>query len=267
MNEPISRCPKWEGFVTMTPMVPNPSAPGSSPATNQPGNGDALPVLDPSDVPNLDNVVTEDGVPVDSVFAENQYRLLTEPLYNSWPGPGEGRPFVVMTNVGLFATIKQPPLVPDCLLSLDVRVGEDLRKKENHSYFMWIFDKPPDVVIEIVSDKRGGEEDYKKDAYARMRVLFYVIFDPDDLLGGGVLRAYVLNRRKYVVIEPGWFAEVGLGLTLWPGTYEGAADTWLRWCDQDGRVILTGAERAEEADRKAERLAAQVRALGGKPEV
>lgn len=235
----------------MTSMVPNPpAAPPQQPPL----------VLDPADIPNVDDLVTEDGAPVESIFAEKQYRLLTEPLYSSWPGPGESRPFLVMTNVGYFHTVKQPPLVPDCLLSLDVRPGEDLIRKENHSYFQWLFGKPPDVVIEIVSDKRGGEEDFKKDTYARQAVPFYVIFDPRNLLQGGVLRAWAMERRKYVSLDPCWLPEIGLGLVLWTGAFEQSENTWLRWCDQDGRVIPTGAERAE-------RLAAQLRALGQKPEV
>jgi Uma2 family endonuclease len=204
----------------MTSIVSNPAAPA------QP----RLPVLDPADIPNLDNVVIEDGAPVESIFAEKQYRLLTDPLYSSWPGPGEGRSFVALTNVGYFHTVKEPPLVPDCLLSLDVRPGKDLSKKENNSYFQWIFGKPPDVVIQIVSDKRGGEEDFKKDMYARLGVPFYVIFDPRDLLQGGVLRAWGLVHRRYASIEPRWFAEIGLGLILWPGTFEQLERTWLRWC-------------------------------------
>ena len=52
--------------------------------------------------PCLDDIVTEDDTPVDSLFAEKQQRLLTEPLYTSWPGPGEGRPFLAAANVGVF---------------------------------------------------------------------------------------------------------------------------------------------------------------------
>jgi hypothetical protein len=52
------------------------------------------------------------------------------------------------------------------------------------------------------------------------------------------------------------FPDVGLGLVLWTGTFEGQQQTWLRRCDKDGRVIPTGAER----------LAAQLRALGVEPE-
>jgi hypothetical protein len=208
--------------------------------------------LDPEVLPNLDELVTEDGAPVERIYTEKQYRLLTEPLYTSWPGPGEGRTFLVLANVGYFHTWRQPPVVPDTLLSLDAVPAGELRTKEGHSYFQWLIGKPPDVLIEIVSDRRGGEEDFKMKMYARLRVLFYVIYDPENILGGGVLRAHVLQRSKYEPVEPGWFPEVGLGLTLWEGVFEGVQATWLRWCDQQGRVIQTGAERAEEEHRRAE---------------
>jgi Uma2 family endonuclease len=236
----------------MTSIIPDPL-----PLTQPPA-----PAYDLADIPypNLDDLITEDGAPVDSLFAEKQYRLLTEPLYTSWTPPGEDRRFIVATDVGVFYQDRQPPLVPDCFLALGVAPGANLQAKENHSYFVWLHGKAPDIVIEIVSDKRGGEEDYKKEAYARMGVLFYVIFDPRNLLEGGVLRAGVLNRRDYAPLDPPWFPEIGVGLTLWQGAFEGFTDTWLRWCDENGRVIPTGAERAE-------RLAAQLRALGVNPEV
>src|SRR5262249_39810840 len=133
-----------------------------------------------------------------------------------------------------------------------------LRTKEGRSYFQWLIGKPPDAVIEIVSDRRGGEEDFKMKAYARLRALFYIIYDPDNLLKGGVLRAFVLQRDQYEAVDTGWLPEIGLGLTLWQGTFEGQHQTWLRWCDQEGQVIPTGAERAEK-------LAEQLRALGIEP--
>jgi hypothetical protein len=65
-----------------------------------------------------------------------------------------------------------------------------------------------------------------------------------------------------------------LGLCLWDGVYEGKRDVWLRWCNAGGEMIPTGAERAEQerlakeaALQRAERLAAQLRALGFEPEV
>ncbi len=230
-------------------------------------------VLGPEDEPDLDALITEDDAPVDNLFTEKQQRLLTESLSSSWEGPGEGRPFQVMSNVGLFNKNKMPPLVPDCMLVLDVSAAENLRAKENRSYFRWVVGKAPEVVIEIVSDRRGDEETLKKGDYARMGVPFYVIFDPDDLLGGGALRCFVLEGGRYRRAQQEWFEAVGLGLTLWQGAYEGARETWLRWCDRAGRVIPTGAERADEERRRADdataradRLAAQLRALGIDPD-
>ena len=236
----------------MTSIVPDPVPP-----THQP-----MPAYDPADVPlpNLDELITEDGAPVDNLFVEKQYRLLTDPLNNSWTPPGEDKRFLVATDVGVFYKAGEPALAPDCFLSVGVAPGANLRDKENRSYFIWLVGKPPDVVIAIVSDKRGGEEDFKRDAYARMGVLFYVIFDPGDVLKGGMLRAGALTRGKYAPVDPRWFPETGVGLTLWQGAFEGFSDTWLRWCDANGHVIPTGGERAE-------RLAAQLRALGVNPEV
>jgi hypothetical protein len=202
-------------------------------------------------IPDLSKLITEDDTPVDSLFAEKEERLLTRPLYASWTAAG-GQPFLAMANVGYFYGYRRPPLVPDMFLALDAVPSGDLHTKEGHSYFQWLQGKPPNVVIEIVSDRRGGEEGLKQRTYALQGVLYYVIFDPDNLLGGGVLRAFALNQGEYEPIDPGWLPRVGLGLTLWQGTFEGCSDTWLRWCDREGRVIPTGEERAEEERRRAE---------------
>jgi hypothetical protein len=55
-------------------------------------------------------------------------------------------------------------------------------------------------------------------------------------------------------------------IDAWEGAYEGARDTWLRWCYEDGTVIPTSAEYAEQEHQRAERLLAQLRALGVDPQ-
>ncbi len=181
----------------MKPIVPDPSA-GPSTSAGHLGNGGPFWNCDPADIPapDLDTLITDDGAPVDNLFVEKQYRLLTEPLNSSWTPPGEEKQFLVATDVGIFAKNALPPLVPDCFLSMGVTAGTSLHAKENRSYFLWLAGKPPDVVIEIVSDRRGGEEDFKRDAYARMGVLFYVIFDPLNRLRGGVLRTGILHAPQ-----------------------------------------------------------------------
>lgn len=218
-----------------------------------------VPKLDPAFLPKLGDLVTQDDTPVDDIFTEKLLRLLTEPLYSSWKH-AKRRQFLALANVGLFHTVGQPPLVPDVLLSLDVAVGADLLAKEYHSYFMWLMDKPPDVVIESVSDRRGGEETYKLKTYARWGIPYYAIFDPRNLLQHGVLRVFERRGLVYVPMNQPLWPELGLGLTLWTGSFEGQRQTWLRWCDLDGIVIPTGAERADVAETELARLKKEGRA-------
>jgi Uma2 family endonuclease len=224
-------------------------------------------------MPNIDALVTEDDTPVDNLFSAKQQRLLVEPLYSSWAGPGDDRPFLADANVGVFYSVRRPPLVPDAFLSLDVQAPEDLWTRSNRSYFVWEYGKPPDVAIEVVSNQKGAEAEGKLRDYARIGVAYYVIFDPINQLQAGLLRVYRLHEGIYHQTAEGWLPMVGLGLILWQGVYEGLLQTWLRWCDRDGVVIPTGAERAEQEHQRAEqehqraeRLVAQLRALGIAPQ-
>jgi Uma2 family endonuclease len=268
-----------EGSEATLGTLPHASEPDDPSLVDAMANGEPVLQLAPEDYPDVSGLITEDNAPMDNIYTERQQRLLVEPLHSSWQGPGEGVPFVALANVGLFFGLHRPPLVPDCMLSLDVELPQDLRHQEHRSYFVWVFGKLPDVVVEIVSDRRGGEETFKMREYARQGILYYVIHDPDDLLEGGVLRVLELRRRSYEPVAGNWLSEVGLGLTLWQGRYEGAEALWLRWCDRDRQVIPTGQERAEQerqraeqerqrADEQAERarrLEAQLRALGIEP--
>lgn len=230
--------------------------------------------LSPDQLPDVSHLVTEDGTPVDNLASEKQMRLLTEPLYTAWPGPGDDRPFLAAANVGLFASVHQPPLVPDMFLSLDVTVPDDWWAKGQRAYFFWEFGKTPDLVIEIVSNREGGEADRKMRAYARMGVPYYVIYDPQQQIQPDTLRAYALTpRREYEEIAPDHFVGLELGLTLWSGSYENKEETWLRWHDAAGKLIPTGAElaaqqrqRADAAEARAERLAERLRELGLDPD-
>jgi Putative restriction endonuclease len=234
---------------------------------------DASPFIAPFAAPSLEaipeldfdyeSLVTEDHRPVDNFFVEKLNRLLTRPLYTSWSGPGEGRPFLVFVNVGWFYQRKTPAVVPDCLLSLDVTLPPDLHVKHGHSYYQWDMGKQPDVVIEVVSDRTGGEESYKKGLYARLGVPYYAVYDPKGLLSTEPLRTYELVGGNYRLTDPGPWAKVGLGLRMWQGKFEGHEDVWLRWCDANGEIVLTGEERAQQAEERVRLLEAELRQLRG----
>ncbi|MEM8639107.1 MAG: Uma2 family endonuclease [Cyanobacteria bacterium P01_G01_bin.54] len=212
--------------------------------------------------PDLSHILTEDDTPVDNLLSEKQQRLLTSCLYS---GLKREEPFLVMANVGLFYGLYLPPIVPDVLLSLGVKAPEDWRQKKNRSYFVWEFGKAPEVVIEIVSNTIGNELGKKLVKYAQVGVAYYAVFDPLHCLGDEVLQVYQLVGLAYQKQPDAWLAQVGLGLTLWDGEFEGAHyEQWLRWCDETGNLLLTGDEQAavaqaEVVDAWAEASAAQAR--------
>ena len=249
--------------------------------------------------PDISHIEIEDGAPVDNIFSEKQMRLLAESLNASWEGPpadeeDQPRSFAVFANVGLFSARDRPAIVPDVMVSLDVIIQPDLRLKENNTYFVWEFGKVPELTIEVVSNRVGGEDGRKLREYARIGVAYYVIYDPAHYLGREALRMYELRHRAYTAMDEQWMPALGLGLREWHGEYEGVEEEWLRWCDIDGTLLPTGTElateqktraelaskRAEQAEEQAElareqtelaesraqRLAAQLRALGIDPE-
>lgn len=222
--------------------------------------------LDMDDLVN--NLVTEDDEPVDNMFSAKQQTLLKRPLYSSWkPAPKEDsstepRFFLADVNVGVFHSVNRPPLVPDFFLSLDVQPHEDWHSKQHRSYLVWLFGKPPEVVVEIVSNLEGNELGSKLRDYALMGVDYYVVFDPQKLLSEDILRVYEPGLwKRYKLREDYKLPGIGLSLTLWKGVFEGVEDTWLRWCDAEGNLIPTGQERAENAETELAQLRAEVERL------
>jgi Uma2 family endonuclease len=206
--------------------------------------------------PEIDHLITEDDTPVDNLPSAKKQRLLVESLYNS--GQIE-RPFVADANVGIFTSTRQPAIVPDVFVSFDVELADDWWAKKHRSYFIWEFGKPPDVVVEIVSNDEGEETGKKLRAYAYMHVDYYVIHDPQLIVQDKPLQVYELYAGEYLPRPDYLLPRVGLSLMLWEGTYEGKQDVWLRWCDLNGNLILTGAERiAQEQEQvEQERLRAE----------
>jgi Uma2 family endonuclease len=239
--------------------------------------------FEPLPEPDVSHLVTEDDTPVDNIVSEKQMRLLTHTLYASWKTE---RPFVALANVGLFFSNLEPAVVPDVMVSLDVhapRRQEEAWEKKHRSYMIWVYGKPPDIAIEIVSN-RSGEEEEKARRYALIGVAYYALFDPDGYLSERPLRVYELHGRRYIeLLDPSWLPYLGLGLVLWEGEFERMPGLWLRWCDEQGNLLPTGEEaaeqerqraeqerqraeqerqRAEQERQRAERLAARLRELG-----
>ena len=181
---------------------------------------------DPSLWPDLTHIITEDDAPVEPPRRKTD-AAADEPLYASWPGPGDNRPFRVLSNVGLFNTVSRPPLVPDVMLGLDM---PHARRPDGQG---------PSGLVRVdcrqeagrgrgdVSNQEGGEDTDKLGDYATIGVPYYIIHDPKNLLSKGVLRGFALREGSYEPIDPRWLPKLGLGLVLWSGRYEDVEEQWF----------------------------------------
>ncbi|MFA5508735.1 MAG: Uma2 family endonuclease [Vulcanimicrobiota bacterium] len=201
--------------------------------------------------PDLSHLITEDDTPVDNRYSERQMPLLTSSLFESWE---EGKPFEALTDVGLFSKPdNKSVVVPDFLLSLGVEPRPVTEDKESRSYFIWLYGQPPNLVIEIVSNKEGGELDRKYETYQKIGVAYYAVHDPFHKLGKRTLRLFRLEAGKYIeCASANWMPEIGLGLTLWKGVFQDVEAEWLRFVDEEGHVIPTGGEKAQQEREKAQ---------------
>jgi len=220
-------------------------------------------------IPDANQLVTEDDTPVDNFASEKQQRLLVGSLYSSL----QQKPFLAAANVGIYYTDLKPAIVPDVFLSLNAQVPENWWEKQNRCYMVWRFGKPPEVAIEIVSNKVGDELGEKLRIYEHMRASYYVVYDPTNQLSEETLRIYELRGMRYYQTSETWLEQVGLGLSLWSGEFEARQGSWLRWCHQDGTVLPTGDERAQTAEQRASnaeqraaQLAEKLRAMGINPD-
>lgn len=257
-------------------------------------------------MPDTSHLITENDDPVDNIPSEKNQRLLVTSLYASWLGappieidgqtledPDKPRPFLATANVGLFDRPANDPLVPDVLVSNDVELGpHDWGPGGTRSYFIWDHGKPPELVVEFVSNRKGDELARKRLRYGKMRVAFYVVFETGRRLGRQELRAFKLagDRLDPILVPDGGKVDLeplGLRLGTWHGVFEQQEGLWLRFFDASDQLLPTGDEKAEaergkaEAERKkaeaergradaerarAEALAQKLRELGVDPE-
>jgi len=168
------------------------------------------------------------------------------------------------------------PVVPDGFLSLGVERRKE--SKPRKSYMLWEEkDIAPILTLEVVSQTLGGEYDEKMTVYARLKALYYVIYNPQFWRRDGHLpfEVYTLVNSAYElqVGEPFWMPEIGLGVGRCRLLDDPFQREVLSWFKVNGDRYLTEAEverqrmeterqRAEAERQRADRLAERLRQLG-----
>jgi Uma2 family endonuclease len=224
----------------------------------------------PRYLPTADELPNSDDTPVDNELQELIPGLLKSILRMLWKGRMD---WFFGIDMGLYTDPDRPPIVPDGFLSLNVErsFDEDLRL----SYLLWEEEVMPIFALEVVSSKPGGEYTTKLQEYARMGVLYYVIYNPKRRRKARLEIYKLTNGRVYELqnVNPLWMPEIGLGIGSERANYDDLTREWLYWYDENDKRYPTPYEQIEqerqqtERERqRAERLAAQLRALGVEPE-
>jgi Uma2 family endonuclease len=146
------------------------------------------------------------------------------------------------------------PVVPDGFLSLGVE-----RRKENksrRSYVLWEEkDIPPILTLEVVSWTPGGEYEEKMAIYAKLGVLYYVIYNPEYWKRDGhqPFEVYKLTEGVYQlqIGEPYWMPEIGLGIGRCQEVSGAVQQEVLSWFDDRNHRYLRPEELAKMAEAAA----------------
>ena len=147
-------------------------------------------------------------------------------------------------------------------------VPPTLNAQVRRSYVLWQEYVAPLIVLEFVSGDGSQERDKtpitgKFWVYEQaIRVPFYGIYEVKKAsvqvyqLLRGEYQLIPANERGHYPIEP-----MGVELGIWQGRYQNLELPWLRWWDNQGNLLETGWERSQQAEARAERLAAKLREL------
>lgn len=233
----------------------------------------------PSDVtalPTSEELPCSDDTPVDNEDQNLLPNVLLFLLSTIW---AERMDWYFGVDMAIYHTTgvnPRVPVVPDGFLSL----GVERKKggKSRRSYVVWEEQGVvPIVVLEMVSHTPGGEYDEKRDIYARLGVLYYVVYNPEFWRRDGhqPFEMYKLVNGAYElqIGEPYWMPEVGLGIGRCQVRFANVAQEQLAWYDKWGDRYLTAEERAATAEERAEqqrqekeRLARYLREIGIDPD-
>ncbi|MBD2446977.1 Uma2 family endonuclease [Nostoc sp. FACHB-152] len=227
-------------------------------------------------LPSTDELPCSDDTPVDNEDQNLLPNILLFLLNLIWANRQD---WYFGVDMGVYHTTgvnPRVPVVPEAFLSL----GVERRKggKSRKSYAVWEENEVvPILTLEMVSHTPGGEYDDKMAIYAKLGVLYYVIYNPEywrrDQHQPFEVYKLIEGNYQLQIGEPYWMPEIGLGIGRYQGAVGGIPIELLSWYDERGTRYLTSEEqaeqekiRAEQAQIRAEQLAQYLRSLGIDPD-
>ncbi|MEH2360950.1 Uma2 family endonuclease [Nostoc sp.] len=213
-------------------------------------------------LPSSEELPDSDDTPVDNELQDLIPGLLKAILAMAW---ADRMDWFFGVDMGIYYHPDLPAIVPDGFLSLGVErfYDENLRP----SYVLWEERRVPILALEVVSRKYRGEYSTKKQEYAKLGILYYIVYNPTRRRKAR-LEVYKLVNNLYQLQDenPLWLPEIGLGIGMERGTYLGIPREWLYWYNQQGERLFTPEEQVKQAQQRAQLLAERLRSLGVDPD-
>jgi Uma2 family endonuclease len=202
-----------------------------------------------------------DGTIVQNFREHPQSLLLTDSILPVLRRRHPDGQFAIGQDSGIYWKKTDPPLrgckSPDWYYIPNV--PPQLEGQYRRSYVLWDEGIPPAIILEFASGDGSEERDRtpwsgKFWIYEQIiRPPFYGIFDVQtgNLVVfhhvDGTYQALAPNDRGHYPITT-----LGVELGVWDGYYVNEHAPWMRWWDDQGRLILTNEERAETERQRAE---------------
>ncbi|WP_445637665.1 Putative restriction endonuclease domain-containing protein [Nostoc sp. DSM 114161] len=204
-------------------------------------------------LPSSEELPDSDDTPVDNELQDLIPGLLKAILAIAW---AERMDWFFGVDMGIYYDPDLPAIVPDGFLSLGVErfYDENLRP----SYVLWEEKILPILVLEVVSQTYRGEYSTKKAEYAKLGILYYVVYNPFRRRKPR-LEVYKLVNNTYELHNgnPVWLPEIGLGIGIERGIYLGIPREWMYWYSQQGQRFLTPEEDRKLALQEAQQAKQQ----------
>ena len=211
-------------------------------------------------LPSTAELPCSDDIPVDNEDQNLIPNLLLLLLTHLWADRADWFFGVDMAIYHTTGVSPRVPAVPDAFLSLGV---ERLKDGETRSsYAVWEEQGVvPIFALEVVSQTPGAEYEKKRDLYAKLGVLYYVIYNRKFWRQGErqPFEVYKLEAGSYQLQqgEPYWMPEVGLGIGRCEIQFGNYPREVLTWYDETGIRHFSKAEQQQLRADQQQRLAEQ----------
>ncbi|MFN6516257.1 MAG: Uma2 family endonuclease [Nostoc sp. CreGUA01] len=212
-------------------------------------------------LPTSAELPCSDDTPVDNEDQNFIPNLLLFLLQYIWADRND---WFFSVDMGVYHTTGVSPLVPivpDGFLSL----GVERRKagKSRKSYVLWEENEiPPILALEIVSLTPGGEYDKKLDIYAKLGVLYYIIYNPEywqrDRHQPFEVYRLVDGSYQLQIGEPFWMPEINLGIGRGQYVSGNIQRQVLYWYNRQGDRYQTAEEIEQQTRQQLELVQKQL---------